>query len=132
VTTDPTKALPPDGTLQPVGGHKGYALSIVVEMLCGVLGGPYPPAESTVFVAAYDVEQLTSPEEYAHAVEKMDRLMQSSALRPGFDSIRLPGQGSGERRRTAEREGVTLTPAIWDAVCATARSVGIEPPTGLA
>ena len=55
-TTDPTRALPPNGTLAPLGGHKGYTLGDRVELLCGGLGGGYPPAESTVFVAAFDVE----------------------------------------------------------------------------
>src|SRR5439155_9557445 len=59
-TTDPTQALPPHGTLAPLGGHKGYALGIAVELLCGGLGGEYPPAESTVFVAAFDIASVTT------------------------------------------------------------------------
>jgi LDH2 family malate/lactate/ureidoglycolate dehydrogenase len=127
-TNDPHSALPPNGTLAPIGGHKGYALGIVVELLCGGLGGAYPPDESTVFVAAYDYSHLTTPEEYDQAVHEVDELMRSSALRPGFDAIRLPGAGSAERRREAERDGVRVASAIWDAVCETARSVGVQPP----
>ena len=130
VTTDPNSALPPNGTLAPAGGHKGYALGIVVELLCGGLGGAYPPAESTVFLAAYDGPHVTTPAEYAAAVSAVDELMRSSALRPGFDSIRLPGAGSAERRREAVRGGVTVTPEIWETVCSTARSVGVAPPAG--
>jgi LDH2 family malate/lactate/ureidoglycolate dehydrogenase len=127
-TNDPHSALPPKGTLAPVGGHKGYALGIVVEFLCGALGGTYPPSESTVFVAAYDYTRVTTAEEYDRAVREVDELMRSSALRPGFDSIRLPGAGSAERRRDAERDGVRLAPAIWDGVCEAARSVGVDAP----
>jgi LDH2 family malate/lactate/ureidoglycolate dehydrogenase len=132
VTTDPNRALPPNGTLAPAGGHKGYALGIVVELLCGGLGGTYPPEESTVFLAAYDGAHLTTPGQYAGAVAAIDELMRSSALRPGFDAIRLPGAGSAERRRLSARDGVKVAPEIWEAVCSTARSVGVEPPGGQA
>ena len=128
-TTDPNAALPPNGTLAPIGGHKGYALSIAVELLCGALGGAYPPSESTVFVAAYDLAHLTTPAEYTGAVHAVDELMRSSALRPGFADVRLPGSGSGERRRQAEAAGVTVTPPIWQALCEAAESVGVELPS---
>jgi L-2-hydroxycarboxylate dehydrogenase (NAD+) len=44
-TRDPRQALPPHGTLAPLGGHKGYALAVAVEILCGVLGGIWPPVD---------------------------------------------------------------------------------------
>lgn len=36
-TTDPRAAL--DGFLLPVGGHKGYGLALMVDLLAGVLSG---------------------------------------------------------------------------------------------
>jgi LDH2 family malate/lactate/ureidoglycolate dehydrogenase len=127
-TTDPTRALPPGGTLAPLGGHKGYALSVVVELLSGGLGGAYPPDESTVFIAAYALDRLTTEPEYAAAVAEVDAAMRSSAPRDGFDQIRLPGSGSGERRRQAEAEGVRVTTELWEGLCAVAESVGVTPP----
>lgn len=128
-TSDPKHALPPHGTLAPLGGHKGYALAIAVELMCGALGGDYPPAESTVFVAAFDVAALTTEGEYAQAVATADELVQTSALRPGFDEIRLPGAGGAARRRTAQADGIRLTPQIWDALVAAAESVSVVPPS---
>jgi LDH2 family malate/lactate/ureidoglycolate dehydrogenase len=128
-TNDPHSALPPNGTLAPLGGHKGYALAIVVELLCGGLGGSYPPHVSTVFVAAYDIAHVTTPESFAAAVTETDELMQSSALRPGFDSIRLPGAGAAERRRAAHESGLMLTREIWDTVRAAGESLGVTVPT---
>jgi L-2-hydroxycarboxylate dehydrogenase (NAD+) len=54
-TRDPAKALPPRGTLAPLGGHKGYTLAIAVEILCGVLAGMWPPETSANFVGALRV-----------------------------------------------------------------------------
>ena len=36
-TTDPAEAL--NGFLQPVGGHKGYGLALVVDLIAGLLQG---------------------------------------------------------------------------------------------
>ena len=36
-TTDPAAAL--NGFLQPVGGHKGYGLALVVDLIAGLLSG---------------------------------------------------------------------------------------------
>ena len=127
-TEDPHNALPPNGTLAPLGGHKGYALSIVVELLCGGLGGQYPPDMSNVFVAAYDPAHLTSAESFAAAVTATDELMRSSALRPGFDSIRLPGAGAADRRRAALESGLTVTAEIWHGVRAAGDSLGVTVP----
>lgn len=127
-TTDPTRALPPHGTLAPLGGHKGYALSIAVELLCGALGGEYPPAESTVFVAAFSIDAVTTPGEFAAAVAAVDKLMRSSALRPGFTAIRLPGAGASAKRRASEAKGVQIAPEIWEALAAAADSVSVPMP----
>jgi hydroxycarboxylate dehydrogenase B len=126
-TTDPEAALPPEGTLAPLGGHKGYALAVVVELLCGGLAGSYPPAESAVFVAAFDVASLTTAAEFGGAVQALDELVRSSAPRPGFDGARLPGAGSGERLRAARVHGLRISAPLWEAVCETGRALGIEP-----
>ena len=36
-TTDPQEAM--DGLVMPLGGHKGYALALMIDILCGILTG---------------------------------------------------------------------------------------------
>jgi LDH2 family malate/lactate/ureidoglycolate dehydrogenase len=124
-TTDPTHALPPNGTLAPLGGHKGYALAIAVELLCGGLGGPYPPAQASGFLAAIDPEALSPGGGLATAVALAAEAMASSAPRPGFDEVVLPGAGSARRKARAEAEGVYVVREVWDAVCAVADELGV-------
>jgi L-2-hydroxycarboxylate dehydrogenase (NAD+) len=131
-TTDPHTALPPNGTLAPLGGHKGYALAVAVELLCGGLAGPYPPPDSGVFVAAFDPTHVTTQDEYAAAVGALDDDVRSSALRPGFDAVQLPGSGAGSRKRRALAEGMVVTPEIWDALVQAARATGVDVPPDLA
>jgi LDH2 family malate/lactate/ureidoglycolate dehydrogenase len=42
-TTDPSRAI--EGTLQPIGGAKGYGLSLMVELLCSALSDGLPGFE---------------------------------------------------------------------------------------
>ena len=127
-TTDPRRSLPPAGSLAPLGGHKGYALAVAIELLCGGLVGEYPPRSGGVFVAAVNIAALSDPDDYAHAVAEIDRSMRSSPLRPGFEEILLPGTGSARRKRIAERDGVQIPSGVWRNIVDAAAEVGVGPP----
>jgi LDH2 family malate/lactate/ureidoglycolate dehydrogenase len=52
----------PRGALLPAGGHKGYAISLAMEVLSGILSGagfprpnPGPEAMNGMFILALDV-----------------------------------------------------------------------------
>lgn len=128
-TTDPSQALPPHGTLAPLGGHKGYGLALVVELLAGGLGATYPPESGALFVLVIDPSALTSRQ--AATAATVERLMTSSAIRPGFDEILLPGAGSARRKRRAAADGVTVTSSVWADIGALATELGVEIPKPL-
>ena len=128
-TTDPKQGLPPKGSLAPLGGHKGYALAIAIELLCGGLVGDYPPKSGGVLIGAIDIAALSDTADYAHAVAEIDRSMRSSALRPGFDEILLPGAGSARRKAAAERLGMAIPGPVWRDVVEAAAKVGVEAPS---
>lgn len=127
-TTDPSRALPPAGTLAPLGGHKGYALAIAVELLCGGLGGSYPPPQASAFVAAIDPEAMSPGGGLGTAVAAAAAAMGSSALRPGFDEVLLPGTGSARRKVRAQSDGVRVVAEVWDRVRAAAVELGLQAP----
>jgi uncharacterized oxidoreductase len=128
VTHDAASALPPKGTLAPLGGHKGYALAIAVELLCGGLSGEYPPKSGAVFLSVINPNALTSEEDYAHAVAEVDRAMTSSAPRPGFTEVLLPGTGSSRRKRHSESEGLKPAASVWNDLIRLAEELGVAIP----
>ena len=113
-TTDPEAAI--GGSLLPLGGEKGFALALLVEVLSGVLAsaavgpevvGTFAPAERESNVGhcfiAIDPEALVPG-----FIARMDRL--------AADVRRLGGRAPGDRRH-AERarrlaEGVELSPQL--------------------
>jgi (2R)-3-sulfolactate dehydrogenase (NADP+) len=66
-TTDPTAAL--GGMLSPLGGAKGFALALVVELLTGALVGP---ALSSDVTDIFDASRNEDPQRIAHVVLAID------------------------------------------------------------
>lgn len=101
--TDPRRAS--EGFLLPIGGPKGYGLSLVFGILAGTLNGAAFGrnvvdfnADSTSvtntghLILALDIGAFTDPEEFRIGIDKVWDEMKSSPKLPGFDEIRLPGE----------------------------------------
>jgi LDH2 family malate/lactate/ureidoglycolate dehydrogenase len=118
-TTDPRAAI--DGLILPMAGHKGYAISFMMDVLSGVLTGssfgsavvgPYVPDRRSGcghLVLAIDIRAMLPPETF---VERMDQLITSVK-----DSRRAPGQeivvpGELENRAAAKAAGIVALPAM--------------------
>ncbi|HEY1420142.1 MAG TPA: Ldh family oxidoreductase [Candidatus Dormibacteraeota bacterium] len=130
-TTDPALARPPNGTMAPLGGHKGYALAVAVELLSAALAGDYPNAEDGMFIAAIDPAAVTTPEVFGRAVAALDSSVRSSAPRPGFDAPVLPGTGSAARRQRSRDNGVEVPAEVWQKVVEATAGLGLKAPDSM-
>lgn len=112
-TTDPRKAL--DGMLMPVGGAKGYALALMVELLSGPLAGAALSTEATSFFTAEGgppgVGQTViaiDADAFAGLDSFLDRAELVFAGIEAQEGARVPGARLPELRARAEREGLTV------------------------
>jgi LDH2 family malate/lactate/ureidoglycolate dehydrogenase len=123
VTDDPDAAL--DGPLVPIGAFKGTGLSIMTDVLCGVLTGaafglsPYAdPANHDVgfMLLAIDIQRFLTWEEYLARMRRFTEELKASELAPGFAEILLPGEL--EHRRTVERlaNGIELDLEVYESL----------------
>ena len=108
ITDDPAKAI--DGPLVPMGAFKGTGLSIMTDVICGVLAGaafgltPYgDPSNHDVghTMIAIDIERFMPRDEYLARMRVFCDELKASELAPGFNEILLPGEL--EHRRMEER-----------------------------
>jgi len=134
-TTDPAKFYgPPRGAILPFGGisaHKGYALSIVVDVLSGALGGAGCSREggasggNGVFVMVLDIGAFTGRDTFREEMDTFVDFLKSSPLMPGFDEILMPGEMEARMRAQKNNDGVFVDDETWRQICETGTSVGV-------
>jgi LDH2 family malate/lactate/ureidoglycolate dehydrogenase len=125
-TRDPAKALPPHGTLAPLGGHKGYGLALAVEILCGVLSGMWPPSGGALLVGAIRIEAFQALDDYHRSLENLLGEITSGPTAPDTDAILIPGQGSATRGKQSLDNGLQVPDELWTDVVSLARELGVK------
>jgi LDH2 family malate/lactate/ureidoglycolate dehydrogenase len=111
-TTDPNVALD-GGVMQPIGGPKGSGLSMLMDVLCGVITGAgcagdvgnqfldyERPQNVGHFLLAMKPDLFISKEEYLLRMDKLAQRVHGCALAEGFNEVIMPGER--ERRFEAK------------------------------
>jgi L-2-hydroxycarboxylate dehydrogenase (NAD+) len=134
--TDPRRA--DEGFLMPIGGYKGYGLSMIVGLLAGTLNGAAMGSEVIDFnkdqasitntgqaIVAIDPDAFGDVDEFKARVDKLVRELRGSERMPGVDRIWVPGEQSHARKIANERDGLQLPAALRTQLDAFARELGI-------
>jgi len=134
-TTDPTAAVA--GVILPMGGHKGYAISFMMDVLSGVLtgssfatgvSGPQQAERRSGcghLVLAIDVAAVVDPGTFAERMEALIAEMKAVPLAAGFDEIFFPGELEDRSRARLEEEGIELPDATMEALERLASETGV-------
>ena len=132
LTDDPAAAM--EGPLVPIGAFKGTGLSIMTDILCGVLTGaafgltPYrDPANHDVghMLIVIDIGRFLPYDDYLARMRQFCAELKASALAPGFEEILLPGELE-HRRATARRaNGIDLDRETLETLRDLARQRGV-------
>jgi ureidoglycolate dehydrogenase (NAD+) len=125
----------------PLGGYKGYALALMVEVLCGVLtgagvrqgvGGLYTekdvPQNSGHFHLAIDPERTVGRERFGGVLEAMLGELRAIAPAPGHDEVLAPGDPELRAQARRERDGVPIPPALWKTLNELSAELGVPVP----
>lgn len=136
-------ALLPLGGDRISGGHKGYCLAAMIDLLCGVLSGanwgpfipPFPhylkqPERSVGkglghLFGAFRIDGFMEPDEFKRGVDEWRRVFRATKPAPQTEGVRIPGdpERDAEVRRT--REGVPLVPAVVKELRAVSAESGV-------
>ena len=113
----------------PFAGHKGYALSVIVELMAiGLSGGDLLDSSehgSCLFGLCIDPSAFRRSEEFAQTVEYTAGRLKSIPPAPGFDEVLLPGEPEARSRAARTRDGIPLPERTWEALLAVARDFGV-------
>ena len=130
VTVDPD-AFNHGGALLPFGGHKGYGLSVMIEILGGVLSGMAPSAleeyrgGNGTLVLAIAVDAFVPLATLYDQVQRLCELLVTTPPADGVAEVLLPGEV--ERRARAERtaHGIPVPETTWAELIQLAETLGV-------
>lgn len=136
-TTDPQAAL--EGMLLPIGGHKGYGLALIVDILAGVLSGgssgdqvkglytdfSTPNDCAHVFLAIH-IASFCDFEDFLERLQVLTLQIKNSPRAPGVERIMLPGEIEEERFAQSEERGVVIARSILEDLERTADEMGVR------
>jgi len=134
--TDPKRAE--EGFLMPIGGYKGYGLSLIVGLLAGTLNGAAMGSQVIDFnhddtsvtntgqaIVAIDLSAFGDVAAFKARVDQLVRELRGSERMPGVERIWLPGEQSHERREENAREGIALPEALLAQLDKVAHDLGV-------
>ena len=135
-TTDPNALYGnPPGTILPAGGHKGYCLALMIEVLGGVLArGGYStenpgPLRNGVCMIVIDIARFVLPESFRSEVDDLLRYLKSCPTVPGNDTILTPGEPEAIVEKERGRSGIFVEDQTWHQIQEIGRDLGVKVPT---
>ena len=133
---DPKKSN--EGFLLPIGGYKGYGLSLIIGLLAGTLNGAANGRDVVDFnaddtsktntghvIVAINVANFQPVAEFKQSVDAFVRDIRNSQRLPGVDAIRLPGEQSHVRLAENLKLGVPLSGPLVKALNTLAGELGV-------
>ncbi|MEE2910734.1 MAG: Ldh family oxidoreductase [Candidatus Poribacteria bacterium] len=125
----------PYGALLPLGGivaHKGFALSMMVDILAGALSGAgcsgntAPRFGNSVFILAIQVSNFV-PESFFHQqIRDLIEWVKSSRCAPGFDEILVPGEPEQRIKAEREKNGIPIDSETWSQIFSAGQKLGLD------
>ena len=108
----------------PIGGeshgYKGYALTMMTEILSMALGG-YGRANDTargdgeansVYIQMINPAAFGPQQDFLKQAQAIKSMCENSSHKQGDEAVRVPGQRAWQRRREQMENGVELFPTI--------------------
>jgi L-2-hydroxycarboxylate dehydrogenase (NAD+) len=147
-TTDPQDMLaggaqPPLGSDREMGGHKGYALASLVDILCAVMSGanwgPFAPpfalrqevpARSVGkgighFFGALQIDGFIDKDEFKKQIDEWIHVFRNAKPMPGTNGPLIPGDPEREAEAIRNRNGIPLIKPVLDDLLDIAQKIGI-------
>jgi len=141
-TLEPAEAL--KGALLPLGGfgidnggHKGYGLGLLVDIMCAVLSGgafgndlplpnsPPEPGAISHFFGAIKIDGFRDLAAFKADMDRELRSFKDSQKAPGFERIYVAGEIEHEKTLFNQKNGVPVHVKVWAGLEKLAGELGI-------
>ncbi len=139
-TTDP-KAVLDGGTLAPLGGHKGVALSILIAAvtsvlnssnygpnLVGMYSGTNAHLNSGHLVQVIDIASITELDAFKQRMDEYVDYIKNGKKADGVDELFVPGEPEQRTKQRQLAEGIAYPASVIDEIRAVADTLGVKTP----
>ncbi|MDP6526246.1 MAG: Ldh family oxidoreductase [Kiritimatiellia bacterium] len=130
--------LPLGGEGEGFGGHKGYGLAVMVDILCAVLGGAAfgtdicdtetSSARVSHFFGAIKIDRFRDPADFRKDMDIMLERLRRSSPAEGCERVYFAGQKEFEKEAECMTEGVPLLKHTYDELCWITSEEDLEAP----
>jgi len=147
-TTDPNAmidggAMLPLGSDRDRGGHKGYGLAVMVDVLSAVLSGanwgPFVPPFALRqeiptrsvgkgtghFFGALRIDAFIDKDEFKKQIDELVRTLRKTRPAPGTTGPLIPGDPERQAEAVRRRDGIPVVAAVVDELRDVSRQTGI-------
>jgi L-2-hydroxycarboxylate dehydrogenase (NAD+) len=139
-TVDPHSAL--KGFLAPIGGYKGYGISLAIDLLCGVMtgssyGAHFPgfladnlkdPTDVGSVFAALSIESFMDLDQFKGGIDRALREIKSSPKADGAKRIYVPGEIEFETKAERLLNGIPIPEQVVGDFLSLGRELGVPFP----
>jgi len=124
---------PPRGAILPFGGHKGYGLGIIAEVLAGAFSAAScsNPNNATrlannMLSIVLDPSRVQSSDSFHSELERFIEYVKSSRTVTPNGDILLPGEIEARNRAQRLSHGIELDQTTWGNLVEVAREIGVR------
>ncbi len=129
--------LPPEhiklaGAILSAGGHKGYGLALVIELLAGALTGTGCSEEQTsgltngVLIIVLKIEQFIPLEAFRSHAQKLLTTIKNTPRAVGFNEILIPGEPEFREEKKRQQQGIKIPETTWKDLTKTCSEFGLN------
>lgn len=134
-STDPREYYgDPVGSLLTMGQHKGYGLSLAIEILAGVLSGTGAakpergPVQNGTLFMCLDVQRFVPLADFHAEVARLFAFTRSAPLAAGAKEILVPGEPEARTSAARRAQGVPVEDETWRQLGECAAEIGVAVP----
>ena len=138
-TLEPRYAVvPPFGALLTFGGHKGYGLALMCELLGGALASGMTQRDNDssqkrilngMFSVLVDPATLGDRNAFEQEAQAFLDWVKASPPREGFDTVQVAGEPERAKRQQRTAGGVPVDATTWQEILDAAGTLGVDPAT---
>ncbi|MGE4284331.1 MAG: Ldh family oxidoreductase [Clostridia bacterium] len=127
------------GSVVPIGGPKGYGLSLFMDVLCGILSGaqfgPHlnnmwndfeNPQDVGHIFCAIDISKFVEVDQFKARMEQMVSEIKALPKSEGVSEIFVPGEIEQRRRKERKANGIDLSDVVYEELRGLGEKFGVD------